>query len=114
MPSRPSLPISGAISFREVAGLEPVLDAGQDAVAHELADGVPDHPFLVEEEVVDVQEARGTSGGPGQFRHQMSKGSRVDDLPDQSPLNSGSFYHPTKRFRFRRGRAGAVFAIIYL
>ena len=56
IPSSPSAPSSFATSRGNVAALEPVLDARQHPVADELAHGVADHPLLVGEERVDVEE----------------------------------------------------------
>ena len=43
---------------RELAALEPLLDAGHHPFLDELSDGVPDHPLLVGQERVELEEVR--------------------------------------------------------
>jgi hypothetical protein len=47
---------------RELARLEPGLDAGEDALAHPIADGVANGALLVAEEVIEVQEIQWIRG----------------------------------------------------
>src|SRR6185436_17705561 len=44
---------------RELPRLEPGLDAGEDALAHPVADGVADRALLVREETIEIQEIEG-------------------------------------------------------